>query len=281
MAANAKVPRTAAKVRKGEGTTLVPSWNLLLPGGATRGEDRIALLRAIRATGRLLEAAKACGISYRSAWNWVQELNRSQPEPLVLSTAGGRDGGTTMLSPEATRLLQLHDAVSSFLVKAATDKGLQAEDLDALFHFQRRLSMKTSVRNQFLGTVRSVSLGAVNAEVVLTLRGGDGIVAQVTNESVRNLGIAVGSEAWVLVKSSWIALCAGEQEPRLSARNRLKGVVRSILKGAVNDEVSLELSGGELLTAVITEESVKALDLKEGAPAWAVFKANTVILAVN
>lgn len=273
--------KRAAANPKDEVPSLVPSWNLLLPGGATRGEDRIALLKAIRDQGSLIEAAQGCGISYRTAWNWVQELNRSQPEPMIRSVQGGREGGQTVLSAEALRLLQLHESVSSFLEKAATDKGLQAADLDALFHFQRRLSMKTSVRNQWLATVKTVTAGAVNAEAVLALRGGDEIVAQVTMDSVKTLGLTAGSEAWVLVKSSWISLFTGTDAPRISARNRIQGTVRSVREGSVNAEVSLELSGGEVVTSVVTQESVKHLGLVEGLPAWAVFKANAVILAVN
>lgn len=273
-----------SKTRKpahGEVPSLVPSWNLLLPGGATRGEDRIALLKAIRDQGSLIEAAQVCDISYRTAWNWVQELNQSQPEPMIHSVQGGREGGQTVLSAEALRLLQLHESVSSFLEKAATDKGLQAADLDALFHFQRRLSMKTSVRNQWLATVKSVTAGSVNAEAVLALRGGDEIVAQVTMDSVKALGLTVGGEAWVLVKSSWISLFTGTEEPRISARNRIQGTVRSVRDGSVNAEVSLELAGGEIVTSVVTQESVKHLGLVVGMSAWAVFKANAVILAVN
>jgi len=273
--------KTRSGSAKGEVPTLVPSWNLLLPGGATRGEDRIALLKAIRDQGSLIEAAHACDISYRTAWNWVQELNQSQPEPMIHSVQGGREGGQTVLSAEALRLLQLHESVSAFLEKAATDKGLQAADLDALFHFQRRLSMKTSVRNQWLATVKSVTAGAVNAEAVLVLRGGDEIVAQVTMDSVKALGLTAGGEAWVLVKSSWISLFTGTDAPRISARNRIQGTVRAVRAGSVNAEVSLELSGGEIVTSVVTQESVKHLALVEGMPAWAVFKANAVILAVN
>jgi molybdate transport system regulatory protein len=141
--------------------------------------------------------------------------------------------------------------------------------------------MKTSVRNQWLGTVRTVKAGAVNAEAVLALRGGDEIVAQVTMDSVKALGLSAGSEAWVLVKSSWISLFTGADAPRISARNRILGTVRAIRAGSVNAEVSLELSGGEIVTSVVTQESVQHLDLIEGMPAWAVFKANAVILAVN
>lgn len=273
--------KTRANQAKGEVPSLVPSWNLLLPGGATRGEDRIALLKAIRDQGSLIEAAHACGISYRTAWNWVQELNQSQPGPMIHSVQGGREGGQTVLSAEALRLLQLHESVSSFLERAATDKGLQAADLDALFHFQRRLSMKTSVRNQWLATVRSLTNGSVNTEVSLALRGGEEIVAQITRESVKTLGLSVGSEAWVLIKSSWIALCTGDEVPRISARNRLRGTVKEVIKGSVNTEIALELGGGDVVTAIITNDSVETLGLAVGGKAWAVFKANVVMLAVN
>jgi molybdate transport system regulatory protein len=280
MAPAAKTKKNSQSL-KGVSPSLVPSWNLLLPGGATRGEDRIALLKAIRDQGSLIEAAQVCGISYRTAWNWVQELNQSQPEPMIHSIQGGREGGQTVLSGEALRLLALHESVSSFLEKAATQKGLEPADLDALFHFQRRLSMKTSVRNQWLGKVKTLTNGSVNTEVAVTLRGGEEIIAQITRESVKTLGLAVGSEAWVLVKSSWIALCIGAEAPLISARNRLPGNIKDIVTGSVNSEIALELGGGDVVTAIITNDSVKTLGLAVGEPAWAIFKANVVILAVN
>ena len=50
--------------------------------------------------------------------------------------------------------------------------------------------------------------------------------------------------------------------------------------GSVNAEVSLELSGGIVLHAVITKASVQGMGLKAGDTATALFKASTVILAV-
>jgi len=53
--------------------------------------------------------------------------------------------------------------------------------------------MKTSARNEFLGRVKAVKKGAVNAEVVLDIGNGLALVAIITNESVDNLGLAPGS----------------------------------------------------------------------------------------
>jgi molybdopterin-binding protein len=68
---------------------------------------------------------------------------------------------------------------------------------------------------------------------------------------------------------------------RLSARNILKGKVVKIVHGAVNDEVTIRLPGGEEIVSIITDGSVKRLELKEGKEAYAVIKASSVMIAVD
>jgi molybdate transport system regulatory protein len=68
---------------------------------------------------------------------------------------------------------------------------------------------------------------------------------------------------------------------RLSARNVLKGTVMKITRGAVNSEVTIRLDGGTQVVAVITNESVDSLGLKENSPAYAVIKASSVMVAVD
>ena len=68
---------------------------------------------------------------------------------------------------------------------------------------------------------------------------------------------------------------------KLSARNLLKGTVKKIVVGAVNSEVVIELSGGAEIVSIITEESVKSLELKVGKPVYAVIKASNVMVAVD
>jgi len=68
---------------------------------------------------------------------------------------------------------------------------------------------------------------------------------------------------------------------KISARNVLKGKVVKIVRGAVNDEVTLELPGGLQVVAIITYTSVDNLGLKEGKEAYAVIKASSVMIAVD
>lgn len=62
--------------------------------------------------------------------------------------------------------------------------------------------MKLSARNQLKAKVKSVTPGAVNSEIVLVIPGGQEIVATITNGSVKDLGLAVGSDAYAIIKAS-------------------------------------------------------------------------------
>ena len=66
-----------------------------------------------------------------------------------------------------------------------------------------------------------------------------------------------------------------------SSRNQFKGVVVSVKKGAVNDEVVMKLDGGTEITAIITSSSTENLGLTAGKEAVALVKASWIILATD
>lgn len=68
---------------------------------------------------------------------------------------------------------------------------------------------------------------------------------------------------------------------KLSARNQLKGTIKSITPGAVNSEVVIEIAPGIEVTAQITSSSVQRLGLKPGGTAYAVIKADSVMVGVD
>lgn len=69
---------------------------------------------------------------------------------------------------------------------------------------------KTSARNHLCGEVTRVVLGPVNAEVLLTLAGGNTLVAVVTQESVAEMAIAEGQRLCALIKASHVLLGVDE-----------------------------------------------------------------------
>lgn len=62
--------------------------------------------------------------------------------------------------------------------------------------------MKLSARNVLKGTVKKVTPGAVNSEVLLELPGGTEVVAIITNASAESLGLQAGKEAYAVIKAS-------------------------------------------------------------------------------
>jgi molybdate transport system regulatory protein len=141
--------------------------------------------------------------------------------------------------------------------------------------------MKVSARNVLDGKISTLKRGAVNAEVELTVAGRHRIVSIITNESVERLGLTEGKEASALIKAPLVVLAKDIAGMKFSTRNVLEGTIKDVAHGAINCEVILELSGGIVLEAVVTERSLAELGLKSGDRAAALFKASSVILAVK
>ncbi|HEX3505194.1 MAG TPA: molybdopterin-binding protein [Xanthobacteraceae bacterium] len=68
---------------------------------------------------------------------------------------------------------------------------------------------------------------------------------------------------------------------KISARNKIKGKILDVKKGATTAHVRLEIAPGQVITASITNEAVDELGLKVGAEAIAVVKASDVMIAVD
>ena len=67
---------------------------------------------------------------------------------------------------------------------------------------------------------------------------------------------------------------------KISARNKLKGTVVDVVKGATTSHVRIDI-GNAVVTASITNEAVDELKLVKGKPAIAVIKASDVLVAVE
>lgn len=67
---------------------------------------------------------------------------------------------------------------------------------------------------------------------------------------------------------------------RISARNRLKGTIVEVTKGATTAHVRIDV-GGSIVTASITNDAVDELGLAVGVEAYAVVKASDVMVAVE
>ena len=242
--------------------------------------DHLELLERIDATGSITAAASAMGMSYKAAWEAVEAINNLSEQPLVERKTGGQKGGGTTLTIYGRRVAGAYRRLEQEREQVLKKLAEVMDDFDEYYHLIRRFDMKTSARNQFLGKIKSIKLGQINAEVVMDIGGGDSMAAVITNESVEHLGLKVGTEAYALIKAPWVIVTTSEGF-KTSARNELHGTVVRCQEGAVNGEVIIELAGGKTVAAIVTNDSIKSLGLKEGVKACALIKASHVILAVN
>ena len=72
------------------------------------GETEVRLLEAIERAGSIKEAAKAPGVSYRTAWVRIHQLEHALGARAVQSRAGGPRGGTSALTGDSRDLVKRH-----------------------------------------------------------------------------------------------------------------------------------------------------------------------------
>ncbi len=271
-------PRSPARYRPPRLGLHASLW-FSVDGQDLGGQGRIGLLRAIVEQGTLTAAARAVGISYKSAWDAMSAMNALAGQPLVERITGGRGGGSSQLTAHGLRLLQRYeqiDAAHQRFLQLLQDEGM---DLDREFSLLEVLNMKTSARNQWLGTIRSIRAGAVNDEIEIELAGGVRLAAIITHESTEALGLRVKQGVAALVKSSSVLLATDLGDAKLSARNRLEGTVSGIVPGSVNAEVTVQAEGGTTVVAIVTQASVASLGLEVGSAVTVLVKASDLILA--
>lgn len=243
------------------------------------GHGRMALLRAVAENGSITRAAQAFGMSYKAAWDAINTMNERSGVPLVERLTGGRGGGSTQLTEHGRRILERYEQVDAVHQRFVRLLGEGAMDLGAEFSLLKVLNVKTSARNQWVGTVSAIRAGAVNDEVEVQLPGGARLAAIVTRASTETLGLHLKQTVIVLVKSSAVLLATGLQGAKVSARNRLDGVVTAVTPGAVNAEVRVEAEGGVAVVAIVAQASVEALSLQPGSPVTALVKDSDILLA--
>ncbi|MEK6695690.1 MAG: TOBE domain-containing protein [Candidatus Deferrimicrobiota bacterium] len=261
------------------GVSVAATLSLRRADKAFLGGDRIGLLEAIDRFGSITKAAREVGVCYKTAWDAVDAMNNAAERPLVERAAGG--GGGTVLTDEGKETVRLYRVLRDEHQRYIERLEGRLGDVGRFYSLVRRVAMRVSARNVFLGTVAAVRKGAVSTEVTLAIKGGETLCSVITNESARVLGLKTGMEAYAFFKASAVILGKDLHGAKVSARNVLCGTADRIAHGPVNAEVTVVLPGGSVLTSIITEESAKRLILAKGDHVCALVKASSVILGVD
>ena len=138
--------------------------------------------------------------------------------------------------------------------------------------------MQISARNQIIGTIEKISLGAVNAEIQMKLKSGKSIVSIITNSSVENLGLAINDEVVAVVKSNNVLLSTTQNDSKINEINSLKGNIEEINIDSINAEVVVNIGNEDKIVAIVTTNSIENMDLKIGASVDIIIKASDIMI---
>ena len=138
--------------------------------------------------------------------------------------------------------------------------------------------MRISARNQLFSQVVKVQEGAVNGIVTLEFAG-ETITGTISMAAINELELVPGKKAIAIIKATEVMIGIGDMT--LSARNKITGIVSNINEGAVNAIVTLDIAGGNKISATISMAAVKELGLNVGTKTVAVIKATSVMFGVE
>ena len=241
----------------------------------------IGLLKAIAESGSINQAAKLVGLSYKGAWQIIEKANNMAPKVLISTATGGAKGGGTSLTTAGQALLELFNRVDTehkvFLQKI--NQKLADDPVAQLL--LKRLIIKTSATNQLFGSITAIEIGAVNAQVVVKLKGGEQVVAAISLTDLTQLNLVVDGDVILLINDPEIIMMTDPESYQYSSRNCLAGKVMRIQTDGIDAEVVIQLSSGDSIVAMITQASAENMNLKLDTPVYALFKSNSVILGTH
>ncbi|MGX5725464.1 TOBE domain-containing protein [Metapseudomonas otitidis] len=239
----------------------------------TRRPQRMALLEQIAIQGSITRAAKAAGLSYKAAWDAIDELNNLAEKPLVERSVGGKGGGGARLSAEGERLLALFKRLESLQARLV-ESAEHEQDLERL----GRLMLRTSARNQLSGKVVGLQAHGRNDLVEMELPGGARLKAQITHDSTEKLELTPGVGVVALMKAGWLEV-RPLHAPADAHLNALEGRIEAIVPDAEGpSEVRIALGSGQTLCALAEPARLAADGLQPGQLARVLFDPGQVLL---
>lgn len=228
------------------------------------GQSRIELLTQIANSGSITQAAKAVGISYKSAWDAVEAMNSAAGSPLVARSTGGKGGGGTQLTAAGQQLIEAFQHYQrehqAFLQRLGADSRLEP-----YLQIMERLRLRTSARNQLLARVCNIQAEGLNDRIELELHGStQRLTALITHGSTERLNLQLGAEVFALIKASWVNLLPADNAPLHAEPNHLTGNVHSLEPGELESELHIQLPGGAHLTAMLSNSQLSSRQLVSG-----------------
>ncbi|OOF62527.1 TOBE domain-containing protein [Rodentibacter pneumotropicus] len=187
---------------------------------------RVRLLKEIQQCGSINQAAKNAKVSYKSAWDHLEAMNKLSPSPLLERNTGGKNGGGTVLTSYAERLLQLYDLLEKNQDHAFKILQDESVPLDNLLTATARFALQSSARNQFFGRVARQRMMDSRCIVEVNIEGlPTPLQVSITTKSASRLKLMTEKEVMLMFKAPWVKMA---KQPLENQTNQFPVSIKSI-----------------------------------------------------
>jgi molybdate transport system regulatory protein len=189
--------RGAASRAPKDRSSFEPSFSLVLKDTTGAMIDHIdaLLLHNIVEKSSISAAAKAAGISYRSAWDRLKSLQVKLGREIVVSQVGGAKGGGAKLTPEGVALIAEYRRLNNYLFSALGDRD-----------FWQHISYRLSARNRLKARVVDILRGPITSEVKMNLGASGHLTSIISNEAVEDLNLRPGDSVVAIIKATEVII---------------------------------------------------------------------------
>jgi molybdate transport system regulatory protein len=231
---------------------------------------RVELLEKISVYGSISKAAKASGVTYKTAWDWLEKMNRLSPQPLVRKVSGGKDGGGTILTLYAKELMQRFEQVY-----ALHQKHLRS--LETSFEIHENEENEHFSYSRLSGVIVSMSLVERYGSVGLEIAPNKQVKIEVPHSFFEAHKVKVGDKAEALIEAEAVSISQVLQADS-SQQNQFNGKVHGVYKEKDSVLVDVYIAPEKLLRSRITRSSYEKMGIHEGDTILTLFKAYSATL---
>lgn len=224
------------------------------------GNGRIELLEQIEKSGSINAASKAMKMSYKAAWERINQMNRLSDTPIITKLTGGKGGGGTVLTPHAYELIKTYKRFRELHTQFMERFAEAGDDPQRLENILNRTFLTTSARNQLVCKIISVEETGINGSLNLQLKGGESLCSDITMKSIKSMGLSVDSTAYAIIKSNDVFVSLEKPENR----EKLNILDAKVTNKETQDEVTeltLELKGSQNLISVMSKNASNSLEI--------------------
>lgn len=234
-------------------------------------DKRLLILRSLAKAGSISQAARDAGVSYKAAWQAIDTLSNLSGVALVEKAVGGAGGGGARLTAAGQQLLDAAQRLG--VAREVLLADIQtAEPSQPIPQASMALTLRTSMRNQFLAQVLKLKTAGGLVWVELALPEDNRWVAKITKESAQLLDLKPGVKVMVLCKATAVRM--SQQAPQPAPANLVRGKVTRQSRGD-SAEISLQFGQHLNLIGFASNESTQ-----KGDTLYAFFEDSSLVLAL-